>query len=271
MTHASAPIPDLRIVDITTLHPHEDHDSQRSGPLIARLQRETTIINPPLAAPMGLNEFVILDGANRVTAFKALEYPHLLIQVASYNTSQVELSTWSHVVCSWTEAEFTQLLYELPSVRIKESQDAAAIAHVIFPDQRVLSISAALNTLQERNAALRQIVAIYQQRAVLQRTALVEPREVFLLHPDGIALVVFPTYTPADIIEAARHHAYLPPGVSRHVVHGRAIRVNYPLERLRDPNVPLRQKNADLFRWMQDKLAQRQVRYYAESTYQFDE
>lgn len=271
MTHASAPIPDLRIVTIDTLHPHEDHDSQRSGPLIERLRTETTIINPPLVAPMGLNEFVILDGANRVTAFQALQYPHLLVQVASYNTAQVELSTWSHVVCDWTVDEFTRSLYELPSIRIKEAQDANAIAHVIFPDHRVLSIGAALNTAQERNGALRQVVGIYQRGAVLQRTALVEPREVFPLHPDGIALVVFPSYTPADIIEAARHHAYLPPGVSRHIVHGRAIRVNYPLARLRDRDLPLRQKNEELLRWMQDKLAQRQVRYYAESTYQFDE
>lgn len=271
MTHASAPIPDLRILDINTLHPHEEHDSQRSGPLIERLRAETVIINPPLVAPMGLNEFVILDGANRVTAFQALGYPHLLVQVASYNSDQVELSTWSHVVCNWTVDEFIRSLRELPSIRIKESQDASAIAHVIFPDDSILALNAALNTTEARNQALREVVAIYQRAAVLQRTALVEPREVFPLHPDGIALVVFPAYTPAEIIEAARHRAYLPPGVSRHIVHGRAIRVNYPLERLRDPDTPLRQKNEELLRWMQARFAQRQVRFYAESTYQFDE
>ena len=44
-----------------------------------------------------------------------------------------------------------------------------------------------------------------------------------------------------------------------------------PLAALRDPNITLEQKNIDLLRWMQNKLANRQVRYYAEATYQFDE
>ena len=91
------------------------------------------------------------------------------------------------------------------------------------------------------------------------------------MFPDANAVVHFPPYLPADIIEAAQHDAFLPPGISRHIVHGRAIRVNYPLDALRDPNTSLEQKNDDLLRWMQNKLANRQVRYYAEATYQFDE
>ncbi|MFN8448408.1 MAG: hypothetical protein U0521_07410 [Anaerolineae bacterium] len=54
-------------------------------------------------------------------------------------------------------------------------------------------------------------------------------------------------------------------------MHGRAIRVNYPLEALRDGTLTLEQKNADLLAWLQSKMANRQVRYYAEATYQFDE
>ena len=40
---------------------------------------------------------------------------------------------------------------------------------------------------------------------------------------------------------------------------------------LRDPATPLERKNARLLEWLQTKLANRQVRYYAEATYQFDE
>ena len=126
-------------------------------------------------------------------------------------------------------------------------------------------------TLHERNAALRQVVSVYQQNARLHRTALAAPTELWPMYPDATALVIFPPYAPADIMAAAREHAYLPPGISRHIVHGRAIRVNYPLDSLRDAQTPLDRKNANLLTWMQHKLANRQVRYYAEATYQFDE
>lgn len=270
-TRTTVPAPDLRIVLTDTLHAHEDHDSQRSEPLIARLQTETTIINPPIVAPLGANQFVILDGANRVHAFHALGCPHLLVQVAPYESGQVELSTWSHVIGGWSAAEFTRSLAEMPDLALHTGQDAHAIAHVIFTDGRVLAIRAALDTAHERNAALCRVVSLYQRNATLQRTASREPSEIFPLYPDAIALVIFPEYTPADILTAARVRAFLPPGVSRHIVHGRAVRVNYPLDRLRDPDTPLRVKNEHLLAWQQDKLARRQVRYYAEATYQFDE
>src|SRR5690606_18867749 len=86
-----APLPDLRIVSASTLHPHEEHDSQRLLPLVERFRAEDYIINPPIVAPMGASQFVILDGANRCHAFRALEYPHMLVQVAAYESGYVEL------------------------------------------------------------------------------------------------------------------------------------------------------------------------------------
>ncbi len=125
--------------------------------------------------------------------------------------------------------------------------------------------------MHERNAALRQVVAVYQQNARLHRTASDRSRRNLAAVPGRGRAGHLPALSPADIIAAAQQHAYLPPGISRHIVHGRAIRVNYPLDALRDPTRPLEQKNADLLAWMQNKLANRQVRYYAEATYQFDE
>ena len=96
-----APQPDLRIVPTKTLHPHEDHDFQRSEPLIERLASETVVINPPIVAPMGDDQFLVLDGANRFHALSHLGYPHILVQVAPYESGYVELKTWRHVVCDW--------------------------------------------------------------------------------------------------------------------------------------------------------------------------
>jgi hypothetical protein len=266
-----APPPDLRIVLTETLHPHEEHDSQRAMPLIERLAQESVVINPPIVSPMGSTQFVVLDGANRFYAFSHLHYPHILVQVVSYDSGYVELSTWRHVVCKWDEAAFLDHLSEILSVQISEGTHAGALAHLLLRSGRTVAVHTPVQNTSERNATLRQVVQVYQRNAALHRTALSEPEDIWLLHPDGVSIVEFPEYQPSDIIAAARHQAFIPPGISRHIIHGRALRLNYPLDRLRDMQTPLRDKNSRLQEWIQARMANRQARYYAEATYQFDE
>jgi L-serine kinase (ATP) / ParB family transcriptional regulator, heme-responsive regulator len=270
----SAPPPDLRIVMTESLHPHEENDSQRSMPLMERLRSEPYMINPPIVAPMGAlgaSQYVILDGANRYHSFSHLKFPHILVQVAPYESGYVELSTWRHIVGKWSGQEFIRHLQTLPSVELVDGQETRAIAHILFRDGRLMAVCSPLQSAHERNAALCNMVHIYQRNATLNRTALAEPDDIWPLYPEAFALVMFPHYEPADIIAAARYRAFLPPGISRHIVHGRAVRVNYPMDALRDESIRIAEKNEALQKWVQQKLANRQVRYYAEATYQFDE
>ncbi len=264
------PPPDLRIVPSETVFAHEEHDHQRALPLIEKLKVATIFTNPPIVTPMDrTNRFVILDGANRCYSFKYLAFPHLLVQVVDYHT--VELSTWNHIISNWSADAFMDALHALPDVDIHPGQDKYAIAHIYNRDDEVFAVRAAVETVHERNAALRDVVKIYKENATLNRTALSEPDDVWPLYPDASALVFFPGYEPHDIVAAARHKAYLPPGISRHIVHGRALQLNYPMKTLREEQTSLRAKNTDLQHWLQEKLMNRAVRYYAEATYQFDE
>ncbi len=266
-----APQPDLRIVLTETLHPHEEHDSQRSRPLVERLATETVVINPPIVAPMGASQLLVLDGANRFHAFSHLGYPHILVQVAPYESGHIELKTWRHIVCDWQFDALSENINQLDDIQLHDGQHNSAIAHIIGRDEQVYALLSPVENTHERNAALRQVVRVYQQNATLQRTALAEPSEIWQLHPTAIAIVEFPHYQPADIIAAAKFKAYLPPGISRHIIQGRALKVNYPLDVLRDPTVSLGEKNEQLQAWIQRKLTNRQIRYYAESSYLFDE
>ncbi|MFN8560666.1 MAG: hypothetical protein U0703_03310 [Anaerolineae bacterium] len=189
---SSVPTPLLRILPVDHLHPHEEHDSQRSEPLKQRILTETTMINPPLVAPMDDDQYVILDGANRVYAFSELGYPHILAQVASYDGGLVELSNWQHVVADWDSDQFIQHLRQLPEIAVNDGEDAAAIAHIRFHDEQICAVCSPGTTIHDRNAALRRIVAVYQQNARLHRTALDDPAEIWALFPDAIALIVFP-------------------------------------------------------------------------------
>ena len=83
-------------------------------------------------------------------------------------------------------------------------------------------------------------------------------------------LVVFPSYTPDDILELAGMGNKVPTGITRHIISPRALRVNVPLALLAGPE-PLDEKNAWWHEQFKRKLAGNEVRLYRESTYLFDE
>lgn len=266
----TVPTPDLKIVPIQHLHAHEDHDHQRSIPLIERLRTEKLMINPPIVTPMNEHDYVILDGANRAHAFSALEYPHILVQVVHYDEGQVTLDTWNHIVAHWQESLFLDALSHLNNITLNAPDDTAILQlHLKRGDS--IQVGSARPEREHRNTLFRDIVRLYQKHAHLHRTVENDANLCWDLYPDGIALVKFRPVQPQDVIEAAKLRMYLPSGVSRHIVQGRAIRVNFPIDLLRDTTQTLEQKNTFLKNWMREKLVNRNVRYYAESTYQFDE
>lgn len=267
----SAPTPTLKILPVECIYPHEEHDSQRSIPLRTRLEQAEFWTNPPIVAPMGSDEYVILDGANRYHTARDLGFHHILVQVASYDSGMVDLGVWQHVVSHWQRVYLIEHLQTLPDLRIEQGWNVSGIAQILLRDGVALWIDGPRNDLHARNALLRQVVAVYRENAKLDRVALDDPAEVWSLYPDGFALFRFPNYRPSDIFAAAQRKAFLPSGISRHIIQGRALRLNYPMSLLRDTTMSLESKNNHLQKWLLEKVEARAMRYYAESTYQFDE
>jgi len=83
--------------------------------------------------------------------------------------------------------------------------------------------------------------------------------------------MVFPHFEPAEVLELAGGGSLLPAGITRHLIRWRALRVNVPIDVMADGARNLEQKNDWLHRWLEDRWAQRQVRFYEESTVLFDE
>lgn len=269
-TPTHIPVPKLHIIPVSHICPHEEHDSQRSKPLIRKLRQVTKFTNPPIVAPMGDGRFVILDGANRYHSVKQLGFLHILVQVVPYDSGWVDLLMWQHIVSEWEEEAFLSTVQSLSDFELSEASHTQALATLTFKSGNTFSLTSN-NPNLTKNALLRQFVSLYQRNARLERTSIENAQEVWHLYPKATALVQFSPYHPDDIIHAAQYDDYLPPGISRHIIQGRALRLNFPMEKLRDNTLSLEDKNAFLQSWLQEKFALRNVRLYAESTYQFDE
>ena len=274
----SADIPHLQIVPTGKLHPHELPDEQRAQPLVSVLRRDRVLKNPPIVLPIeGRDEYVVLDGANRVTALRLLGLPHCLVQVAHPNGDSVEVRTWNHVLMGMNPDEAKSIIrhsgiVDTPS-RLDQEGGVAKhdpILRVHFMDGEQVMIEAGDASLQKRIELLNEVVDTYRDHVHFERTSGEDFEGVREMYDSVAALVVFPEFEPEEVVEAASQNWHFPPGITRFIVSPRALRLNYPLAML-DGEETIGQKQQHLDTWVRSRVRNRRVRFYAESTFLFDE
>lgn len=284
MSSPDVRLPDLRFVPVPAVFPHEFHDLQRSLPLAEKLRESGVLRNPPIVTQVGDGQrvaprWVVLDGANRTTAAKAAGWPHIVAQVVRYETPGVQLYTWYHGLTRAARADLEPALARIAGLSLThESQLHAramlarreALACVVLDAGDALVLLGG-DTLRARNALLNEIVRVYQDRTPYIRVTTDSLAQAHHEHPEISALVVFPRFDPAEVIELASVGEHLPAGITRHLIQWRALRVNVPLERCMDTATPLETKNDWLRSWLAGRLTTRQVRFYEEPTVMFDE
>ncbi len=277
-------LPDLRFVPTDSLVPHERHDAQRLQPLVRDFREQSVLRNPPVVArlpgsPPESPRYVVLDGANRATAAREARLPHLVVQVARYEDPWVHLSTWHHALSGASREDLLEacraiaglecgdqpLLHARAQVARRE-----ALAYAVHEGGSVTVFSGG-RALEERNQLLNAIVDTYRERRRFYRMSTESLEVARERHPDVRTLVVFPHFEPAEVVELATNGARLPAGVTRHLIRWRALHVNVPMERMTDTSHTLEEKNRWLEAWLQEKWAQRRVRFYEEPTVLFDE
>lgn len=269
-------LPHLEVVELAAVELHEDFDERRIEALAERVQRDGMVRNPPIVAHLDATRYVVLDGANRISALKYLEYRDAIVQVVDYHA--VELHTWHHVVTGFAGDDlFTEVAARLtkapwqgtlPEAR-QALADGRAVAYLDLPDGRAFAIDGA-GGQAERAAEQCALVGVYNGRADIHRVQGDALAPLAGDYDDLNGLVVFPTYTPDDLLALVRAGGKLPSGISRHVIPGRALRVNYALDLLADPS-DRADKNAALAQWIRRKLQAREIRYYEEPTVLYDE
>ena len=275
MSQLSA-IPELRIVPVEALQPHEQTDSTRVTPLIERIEQEGILRNPVVVVPLGESgRYVVLDGANRTVAMQRMGLPHALVQVADVRGRQIHLSTWSHVVCDISLPTFVEIAGGTGEV-VCEARPAGSdleegdLALLVDESGGSYAVRAASRQLHQRLEALHWLVEGYHAMARVERSSALIPAGMSRMYPDFGFLVRFRPIELQEVLQTAEAGLQYPPGLTRFVISPRALRLNYPLEWLRS-RAPLAVKQDQLAAWLRRKVLERRVRFYQESTFLFDE
>ncbi len=275
----STALPDLRVLPTAALLTHENADPRRVERLSRRILENGILKNPPVVAAIpDTNQFVVLDGANRSTAFAHVGIPHIVAQVVSYEDPGVMVDTWYHVVSAMPQYSFQKSLDDLSDltmVACTQEQarnallSAEAVAYIVCEDG-IRMVCANDGSGVPVMRLLNDVANTYKGRADIFRAS----NDVWEIqkpyYPEITALVVFPRLIPQEIMAAAKNEHKIPSGISRHVIPARALNVNFPIGILM-AGWPLERKRAWFSDWLMERMAANAIRYYAESTFTFNE
>lgn len=270
-------IPTLCIVNVEDLILHEEVDPQRAEQLKDRLRDDKILKNPPVVTPLGDGKYVVLDGANRVAGLRALGVRDAVVQVVDYD--EVKLSTWNHLVAGIDRQAMLQTITQLPEIKVEFSDLETArelwskrqiLAYIVCPDLDVCLVDSP-GGLKENSRTLLRLANVYKGRAIIYRVQTDDIQELARYYEGVTAVITYPPYRPADILELARNGAKLPTGITRHIIPRRALRVNIALDLLASDEMSLEEKNTWLQDWIRHKLKNKEVRFYEEPTFLFDE
>ena len=272
-------LPTLRILPLQSLILHEEHDYQRALPLVEKLRSTGILRNPPVVMPLtdDSNRYMVLDGANRVTSLRELEFPHIVAQVVEVTNPNVNLQTWNHVIWGMKTKTLISRLrkikeLKLEKVNIRKSLDAPKYVpvQVRLPDGGFYILREAPSELPTHIATLHKIVNAYKTSASLDRTSQTLIDTFKRVYPDLTALIIFPHFKIKTVLKLAAQQIVLPTGITRFTVSPRALHLNYPLHEL-SSGKPIEYKQEYLGQWIKERVKKKGVRLYSEATFLFDE
>jgi len=272
-------LPTLRILPLESLILHEDHDNQRTLPLVEKLRAQGIIRNPPIVMPLvdGSNRYMVLDGANRVTSLHEMEFPHIVAQVVEASNPNVNLQTWNHVIWGMSTKALMSGLRKvkgLEVIKINTSRSLDAPKYVPvqirLPDGKFYLLTESPSDLPAHIGTLHKIVNAYKTRAALDRTSQTLIDSFKPVYHDLTALVIFPTFKIKTVLKLASQQIVLPTGITRFTVSPRALHLNYPLHEL-SSGKSIEYKEAYLKTWIEERVKKKGVRLYSEATFLFDE
>jgi len=245
--------------------------------LSARLTADGRLINPPIAATLN-GKYIILDGATRLTAFRHLGYPHIIVQVVDMDREPVQLHTWYHAVRGSSPADLVELLANVPGLTLRAAPLSELVALRLTPGSLGYLVAADRQgyrlAVGDKPATwldvLNQMVNAYSRWGQVERTLTTDVEMLARQYPDFAGLVVFPQFKPEMILELASQGRTVPAGITRFVIPGRILRLNAPLEML-SADEPLAVKRSWLDNLVRERLSYRQVRYYEEPVVLLDE
>ncbi len=281
-------LPDLRVLHIDSLVFHEDPDEGRLLNLVSRLGSEGILKNPPIVAAADRGQrFIILDGANRITALKKLKFDNIPVQVVSPDDPDLEIRCWHHAIEKLDKDYFLRNISTMPGIRlirvdteqaVRNSDDSECnpehardgyLCQLIFESGEIFAAFNGGNLL-EQLGHLKKITDLYLDTPHSDRVSYTNLNHLKINYPEFRTLITFRRLCLSEVEDIVMAGRKLPAGITRVLLPKRALGLNIRLEFLKS-DLTLDEKNRWLTEMIHKMVLAKAIRFYQEPTFRFDE
>lgn len=276
--------PELRLVRTPLIRFHEHAERRRTVRLMERIRTEAQLRNPPVVAEMEDGHYLLLDGANRVSAFLELGYSHIPVQVVDYGDSAVQLKGWHHLLLDGGTLGLCEVYRALPGVQVRPVTQVQ-LRHLLelrqvyavlveserawwglFPDHGQADIET-----HQRIRVLESIVAAYEGQSRLERVKLADYAQLpHVIESVEHQLCLFPVLRKEELLQMAAEQVMIPTGLTRHIIPGRALQINLDLAFLQG-DASEEDKLAHFLAFVDRLSMEGRIRFYEESVFIMNE
>lgn len=251
----------LRIVDISRLHNHEDI----IPPNLIRL-KEAMLNIGQLVDPLIVDKksMVILDGNHRIKVLELIKCPRAVCQMVDYESPKIQVGTWFPLAEKLSAEELKAAGCKLETVELEaglralEGKKAAfMLARKENGTRKYLLVNPADYSLEEM---------MVEQKRIVEKLA----RTEFYYYGDdeaenqvdkGRSVLYRKIYTKDEIVARARAGKLFPPKSTRHLIPNRIIRLNMRLGWLHEGE---KEASEYLERTLRERIYNGNVRRYSE-------
>ncbi len=240
----------IAILEISTLHFHEATIPQLVAHLTTSIASDGYVKDPIIVDEKSLT---VLDGVHRVAALKQLQIPRIPACLVDYSNPNIKVCNWYRTLANAPNLERTIKTLKIPRVNIGTHQEsdpsnigtAPNVATVELRNTSFL-IRSKFNNISEAYDVIGRIESRLRSRRIriryeTERDALQD------LHAGTVdAVIRTPELTKKKIVDLALSGIVLSAKTTRHVIPARPLRVNVPLNLLRNRKKPLSEANDEL-------------------------
>ena len=271
-------LPDLRILSLSQLYFHEEPDEERLLNLVNRLGSEAVLKNPPIVAdPSDSGKFLILDGANRITALSKLNFEHIPVQVIKLEDENLVINCWHHAIEKFDRLFFEKKLSELTEITISKkrhlpdhaSHAPSFLCALTFSNGESSMVNNDSDLLRQVEL-LTMITDFYLHTPCYDRVSYLNLEHLAHNYPDFKTVIQFRLFSAGELMQVVNSGQKLPAGITRVILPKRALGLNINLEMLKS-SLTLEEKNHWLQEMIHKMVTNKSLRFYQEPTFVFDE
>ena len=264
MTNA-LPVPVIKVLPLSDLLFHEEVDGVRSRELAEKIKAEGVLRDPIIVTRLG-GGYLVLDGAHRCSALRALGCRYVVAQLVDYDDPRVKVLTWSHVFLGEVEELKRRIEGVEPLPPSGGGGDSAPWVAVLTFEGGGGVVLRVSGGLRERALALNRFVGSYLDLSYYRASE----ETICLLKCLGEvkALVRFSRFEKSEITALALKGLRLPAGVTRHIVPGRVLGLKVDISLLEDGEPE--EREVALRREVRERFRRGSLRIYLEPVISFD-